>query len=165
MVILEGNVINAKKTNKYRTVYVNGATLTQGSGWVVTTNNSGYFYTSANTQLDELSMQASGFVDVTISIPVFATMYDPQGVISGTLTANANVTAISGSSILTDTGKIFIPNSLVGRTVTMMNGVDDGLTGIIFGNTVNTMEVGGAIGGSIITSTSGSGLQYFGSLT
>ena len=145
MVKLIGNVIDAKKSNSYYTVYVSGALLSQGSGWEVLTNGSGAFYTSANVALDQLTMQASGYKTATISIPVFTTHYDGAIVVSGSLTHNVGTS--NGYSYITDTTKIFIPDTLSGRLLTMQNGIDDGKTGIIAGNTVNTIRVGGSSGG------------------
>lgn len=145
MVKLIGNVIDAKKSNAYHTVYVSGALLSQGSGWEVLTDGSGSFYTSANVHLDQLTMTASGYSQVTISIPVFATKYDGSVVMSGSLTHDVGLS--NGYSYITDAVKIFIPNTMSGRVLTMQNGIDDGKVGIIVGNTVNTIKVGGASGG------------------
>ena len=149
MVVLRGNVIDAKKTNAYRVSYVQGAVVSQGSGWSVVTDTSGSFYTSANTTLDQLTMNSSGYNPVTIDIPVFSTHYDGNVVISGSLTSSEVVSGYFATIV--DTGKIFIPGALSGRILTMMNGLDDGDTAVIAGNTVNTITIGGVSGGSIIS--------------
>jgi Kelch motif len=145
MVILNGNVRDGKKSTSSRDVYISGAVLTQGSGWSVTTNESGFFYTSANTKLDLLSINANGYKDVTLSIPIFATHYDGNTVISGALTQDISV--VSGYAYLIDTGKLFVPDVMSGRILTMMGGIDDGKTAIIEGNTVNMLQLGGVSGG------------------
>jgi hypothetical protein len=145
MVVLRGNVRDAKKSTESQDVYISGAVLTQGSGWSVVTNESGYFYTSANVILDLLSVNADGYKNSTISIPKFATRYDGSVVISGSLTHNVSV--YGGLSYITDSVKSFTPDTLSGRILTMMNGVDDGKTGVILGNTANIVTVGGPVGG------------------
>jgi hypothetical protein len=147
MVVLRGNVRDAKKSTESQDVYISGAVLTQGSGWSVVTNESGYFYTSANVILDLLSVNADGYKNSTISIPKFATRYDGSVVISGSLTDG--VSMIGELSYITDSVKSFTPDILSGRIFTMMNGVDDGKTGIIVGNTAKIVVVGGQSGGGI----------------
>ena len=145
MVVLKGNVIDAKKSNAYHTVYISGAVMDQGSGWAVVTDASGAFYTSANTALDQLTMTKPGYDTVTINVPVFSTHYDGSQVISGSLTHD--VTVANGVAYVQDNRKIFIPNTMSGRVITMQGGMDDGKTGLILGNTVNTISVGGTSGG------------------
>ena len=164
MVILAGNVRDGSQTffisGNPATVDFNitSAALFQGSGWTpVYTNASGGFYTSANTALDQLTVIASGYGIQTISIPVYATKYDPKGVISGSLTSPPSNAGSSGAYVttITDTTKIFITNSLSGRVITMQTGVADGKQGVILGNTVNAIRVGGQSGGSpgVLTQT------------
>ena len=161
MVILAGNVRDGTQTS----VTPSGSTdsnipnaeLFQGSGWApVYTNASGGFYTSANVSLDQLTVIASGYGVQTISIPVYATFYDARGVVSGSLTQPEVVNGYFAT--ITDATKIFIPNSLTGRILTMMNGVDDGDTAVIAANTANTITLGGVSGGSFtgaVMNTSG----------
>jgi hypothetical protein len=82
---------------------------------------------------------------VTISVPIFATHYDGSFVISGSLTQDATVS--NGYAFITDNQKTFFANSLSGRILTIQGGIDDGDTGIIVGNTPNTILVGGVSGG------------------
>ena len=163
MVILEGHVIDAKKSTSTHTVYIQGGVLSQGSGWgLVSTDSSGHFYTSANTNVNSITMKTSGFSEIVISVSVFSTHYDGRVVISGALTANADATTYSGKSILTDTGKLFMPGSLYGRTLTMQDGVCDGYEGIIENNTVNTIKVGG--GWVVVSGAPAAGIVMIGGI-
>ena len=161
MVILQGEVRDGSQTvllnsGFTRDAGIYNAELFQGSGWApVYTTASGGFHTSANTTLNLVTVISSGYEIQSISIPVYATKYDPSGVVSGSLTVNPSNTGASGAYIttITDTSKIFVAGSLSGRVLTMQNGVADGQQGVILGNTVNTVQVGGQSGGSPVALT------------
>jgi hypothetical protein len=125
-------------------VYISGAVLSQGAGWgTVTTNGSGAFYTSANTMLDLLAVDASDYKNSTISIPKFATHYDGRVVISGSLTQNVYVDGRGNVSVV-DSAHNFVPGFLSGRLLTIMEGIDDGKTAVIVGNTDKMISLGGS---------------------
>ena len=145
MVILRGYVRDAEESSEYGEVMVSGATITQGTRVVLTSSN-GTFYTSADTTLDYVTCEADRYRTVDYSIPVFATRYDPLGVISGTITRPIDITTHPGHTFIWDDGKLFLPNTLVGRVLEMRSGIDDGLTAEIAANTQNGIELGG--GGS-----------------
>jgi len=145
MVILRGIVRNAiKSSDDGGDVPVAGAVIIQLSSAVYTSTN-GTFYTSALT-LDVATCQASKYETVQYSIPDFATTYDPKGVISGSVTS-IDTSSVAGVTTIWDTNKIYIADTLSGRTLTMMDGIDDGITAIIKNNTNNSINLGGVSGG------------------
>jgi len=141
MVILRGIVRSGTASTEDADSYIANAAIIQLSSAVYTSSN-GTFYTSALT-LDVATCQAAEYATVQYSIPDFATIYDPAGVVSGALTVNADITTISGASIMTDTHKLFMSGALIGRALTMMDGVYDGFSGTVTANTQNTFTVGG----------------------
>ena len=142
MVILRGYVRDAEASTDGGEVMVTSAAIIQGSAITYTSSN-GTFYTSADVTLDYVTCEAARYRTVDYSVPVFATRYDPLGVISGSLTVNADTTTYSGATIITDTSKIFVSGSLVGRILEMRDGTYDGYTGAINQNTVHTVKLGG----------------------
>jgi len=141
MVILRGVVRSGTASTDDADSYIANAAIIQESSAVYTSTN-GTFYTSA-LNLDVATCQATEYASVSYSIPDFATTYDPAGVISGSITQDAN-TSTSGVTIMTDTSKIFLSGSLTSRTLSMRSGVYDGFSGIITQNTQNTFRMGGA---------------------
>lgn len=142
MVILKGYVRSGEDSTEYEEVMVTSAAIIQGSRVTYTSSN-GTFYTSADVTLDYVTCETSEHKTVDYSIPVFATFYDPEGVVSGALTQNTDITTYSGSSIITDNSKIFMSGVLIGRAFSMRSGVYDGYSGIIIANTVNTVRLAG----------------------
>lgn len=140
MVILKGYVRDAEASTEGGDVMVTSAAIIQGSAITYTSSN-GTFYTSADVTLDYATCESDRYRTVDYSIPVFATSYDPEGVVSGSLTVN--VTTLSGVSIMTDNSKIFMSGAMIGRVLSMRSGVYDGYSGIILGNTANTVQIGG----------------------
>lgn len=141
MVILKGTVKDGKKSSEISPVYISGAVLSQSSGWSTVADGSGYFYTSANVYRDLLTVDAAGYRDATISIPIFATQYDPGESISGSLTQNCLISGVIAR--FTDSAKHFTSNSLSGRTLTMQTGIDIGQSTDILSNTENQIFLNG----------------------
>jgi hypothetical protein len=142
MVILQGIVRDGKKSTDSVNAGISGAILSQGVGWgTVTTNGSGAFYTSANTTLDLLAVDAGDYKNSTISVPVFATHYDGRVVVSGSLTQDVYIDT-GGKVYIADSTKNFVPDFLSGRLLTIMGGVDDGKTAVIIGNTDKAIWLG-----------------------
>jgi hypothetical protein len=143
MVILRGIVRDGKKSTVNEDVVISGAVLSQGGGWgAVVTDGSGAFYTSANTALDLLAVDAAEYKNSTISIPVFATHYDGRIVISGSLTQNVYID-VENKVYIEDSVQNLVPDSLSGRVLTIMEGIDDGKTAVIIGNTDKVISLGG----------------------
>ncbi|HPE06138.1 MAG TPA: sialidase family protein [Smithellaceae bacterium] len=156
MVILRGLVRDAQGSTDTVNETLSGAIIVQGASGdtafgVCYTSSNGTFYTSA-INLDVLTCIVGRRQTSDFSIEDFATEYDPSGVVSGALTANGDTTTIPGNTIITDTHKVFEVNSLAGRILEMRSGVDDGKTGVIGANTVNTITVGGISGGVVSAS-------------
>jgi hypothetical protein len=156
MVILRGLVRDAQGSTDTVNETLSGAIIVQGASGdtafgVCYTSSNGTFYTSA-INLDVLTCIVGRRQTSDFSIEDFATEYDPAGVISGALTANGDTTTSPGNTIITDTHKVFEVNSLAGRILEMRSGVDDGKTGVIGANTVNTITVGGVSGGVVLAS-------------
>jgi len=144
MVILKGYVRDGEASSKYGEVMVTSAAIIQGSRIAYTSSN-GTFYTSADVTLDFVTCESDRYRTVDYSIPVFATTYDPSGVISGNVTS-IDVSSHPGVTIIEDVGKIFIFDTLIGRILEMRSGIDDGKTAIILGNSQNDIELGGVSG-------------------
>jgi hypothetical protein len=142
MVILKGYVRSGEGSTEYVEAMVTSAAIIQGSAVVYSSSN-GTFYTSANTTLDYVTCGSPRHKTVDYSVPVFATRYDPEGVVSGALTVNADITTYSGATVITDTSKSFMSGTLIGRVLEMRSGVYDGHTGAINQNTVNSVKLGG----------------------
>jgi hypothetical protein len=142
MVILKGYVRDGQASTEYDESMVISSAIIQGSRVSYTSSN-GTFYTSADTATNYATCEAAGYKTVEYSIPVFATIYDPSGVISGSITRALDTTTIPNHTIIWDDHKIFMSGSIVGRVLTMMDGVDDGLTAVVAGNTQNSIDLGG----------------------
>jgi hypothetical protein len=140
MVILKGYVRDGQASTEYDESMVISSAIIQGSRIVYTSSN-GTFYTSADTATNYVTCEAAGYKTVEYSIPVFATTYDPSGVISGSITS-INLSSLAGTTVITDTHKLFLSGSLTGRVLTMMDGLDDGKSGEIIANTANIITVG-----------------------
>jgi len=143
MVILRGIVRSGTQSTEDGDSYITTAEIVQLSSSVFTSSN-GTFYTSALT-LDIATCKAPEYATVTYSIPDFATIYDPSGVISGSITS-IDTSSHVGVTIIHDTNKIFVIDSLVGRILTMMTGIDDGKTASIISNSKNSIDLGGSSG-------------------
>jgi hypothetical protein len=156
MVILRGIVRSGTASTDDADSYIANAEIIQLSSVVYTSSN-GTFYTSALT-LDIATCQASEYGTVQYSIPDFATIYDPAGVISGAITQDANI-SISGVTIMTDNNKIFLSGSLTSRTLSMRSGVFDGCSGVITSNTENTFRVGNAYSMSGVVQIANGGFE------
>jgi hypothetical protein len=146
MVILRGYVRSGEGSTEYDEAMITSAAIIQGSAIAYTSSN-GTFYTSADVTLDYVTCESPGHKTVDYSIPAFATRYDPEGVISGSISKAIDTTTIPGHTIITDYSKTFLSGSLVNRFLEMRSGVDDGKTGVIAENTRNSIEVGGTSGG------------------
>lgn len=142
MVILKGHVRSGRMSTEDDDSMIEGAAIIQGDA-IVYTSSDGSFYTSADTTLNTLVCSADEHQTANYSIAVFATIYDPEGVISGALTRNADIVSMSGATIITDTGKLFMSGALIGRMLSMRSGVYDGFSGVIVNNTATTVQVGG----------------------
>jgi hypothetical protein len=143
MVILRGIVRDGKKSTQIVDAYISGAVLSQGVGWgTVTTDGSGAFYTSANVYLDLLAVDAENYKNSTISVAKFATHYDGRVVISGSLTQTVYIDGLNRVYLM-DSTQNFVPGVLSGRVVTIMEGIDDGKTAVINGNTDKSISLGG----------------------
>ena len=146
MVILKGIVRSGRASNEEEgDVPIAGAAIIQPGGVVYTSSN-GTFFTSALT-LDFVTCTAGEYRTADYSIPDFATTYDPAGVISGSVT-NVDTSSYIGITIFWDNNKIFIQDALIGRSIEMRSGIDDGLAAIIVGNTQNSLTLGGTSGAS-----------------
>ena len=143
MVLVRGHVRDGRGSTNTDNKLIPGVVVTQGSGWSTTTDGSGYFSTSANIELHEVTFDATGYQKSTITIPVFSTAYDEEGVISGSITKDSENAAVSGYIVVTDGSKVFYSGAMVGRTFCMRNGVYDGYSGEITENTMNTVTVAG----------------------
>jgi len=144
MVILRGVVRSGTASTEDADSYIANAAIIQESSAVYTSTN-GTFYTSA-INLDVATCQATEYASVQYSIPDFATRYDPDGVISGSITRAIDTATVSGQTIMWDDSKIFLSDSLVGRVLEMRSGVDDGKTGVIVKNMQNSIYLGGTSG-------------------
>jgi hypothetical protein len=147
MVILKGYVRSGEDSTEYEEAMLTSAAIIQGTRVTYTSSN-GTFYTSADVLLDYVTCVTPVHKTVDYSIPVFATRYDPNGVISGSITKTIDTTTHPGHTFITDTSKIFLSGSLVNRILEMRSGVDDGKTAIIVGNNQNKIELGGTSGGT-----------------
>jgi len=151
MVILKGYVRDGQASTEYDESMVISSAIIQGSRIVYTSSN-GTFYTSADTATNYVTCEAAGYKTVEYSIPVFATTYDPSGVISGSVTS-IDTSSHVGITTIWDVHKIFMSGSLTDRILTMMDGIDDGLTAIIMENDNNSIDLGSASGGITTTWT------------
>jgi hypothetical protein len=149
MVIFRGYVRDGYASNEYDESMVTSAAIIQGLRITYTSSN-GTFYTSADVVLNYATCEASEHKTVEYSIPVFATTYDPLGVISGSVTRTIDTTTIPGHTLVWDDHKLYLSGSLTNRILTMMGGIDDGLTAIIAGNTQNSIDLGGVSGEVIL---------------
>lgn len=147
MVILRGYVRDGKLSNEYEDVVISGAAVIQGVR-VTYTSSDGSFYTSADTTMNYATCEATEYKTVNYSIPVFATRYDPSGVISGTITRPIDTTTTPGHTYIWDGTKEYIPGTLINRVLEMRYGTDDGKSAIIVGNTVHQIELDGSGGTS-----------------
>jgi len=141
MVILKGYVRDGEKSTEYADSVVTSASVIQGSRIAYTSSN-GTFYTSADVTLDYVTCETSRHKTVDYSIPVFATRYDSEGVISGSVTQAIDTTTYPGYTVITDFSKAFLSGALVTRVLEMRSGVDDGLFAAIAGNTYNSVKLG-----------------------
>lgn len=148
MVILKGYVRDGMRSNEYEDVVISGAAVVQGIR-VTYTSSDGTFYTSADTTMNYATCEATEYKTVDYSIPVFATRYDPSGVISGNITRAIDITTTSGQTYVWDDNKEFMSGTLENRILEMRSGTDDGLTAIIIGNTIHRIDLDGVSGGVI----------------
>ena len=146
MVILKGYVRDGQASTEYDEAMISGAAIIQKTRVTYTSSN-GTFYTSADTTTNYATCEAAGYKTVEYSIPVFATTYDPSGVISGSVTSIDTSSHVSITTIW-DTNKIYISETLTGRVLIMMDGLDDGKTAVIITNTANSIDLGGISGGN-----------------
>lgn len=146
MVILKGYVRDGEFSNEYEEVMISGAAVIQGVRVTYTSSN-GTFYTSADTTMNYATCQVGEHKTVDYSIPIFATRYDPSGVISGTITRPIDTTTIPGHTLIWDGTKEYMSGTLVDRVLEIRSGIDDGQTAIIVGNTTHQIELDGVSGG------------------
>jgi hypothetical protein len=144
MVILKGYVRDGQASTEYDEAMVTSAAIVQGSRITYTSSN-GTFYTSADVATNYVTCEAAEYRTVEYSIPVFATIYDPAGVISGSITS-IDISSHVGITTIWDIHKLFLPGVLIDRVLTMMDGLDDGKTAIIMANTTNSFTLGGESG-------------------
>jgi hypothetical protein len=144
MVILKGYVRDGKSSTSSHEVMVSGAVISQGAR-ATNVSSDGTFYTSADVTNNYAMCNASEYKEVNYSIPIYATIYDPEGVIAGSFTGNSDITT-SGYTTVIDTSKFFLSGALIGRVLSIRSGIYDGYSSTIVGNTYNTIRVGGGIG-------------------